>query len=197
MRASFLRAAVALAALTFIPAVAQASVIVSLGSVTPAAGGFRFSYNVSFNGSASGISVESGDFFSIYDFAGFVPGSNLQPADWTFSSALTGLTPAFTTTFQDDPAVPNLSWTYSGASRTTDGSLGVFSAVSTLGGTKLDFFAAELTQTLGGSAFPNSNTAPVGVPGPAAAVVPEPGTLALLVGGVLGAFGVRRRRRAA
>jgi hypothetical protein len=202
MRASYIRAAVALAALALIPAAAQATMIASLGSVTPAGGGFRFSYNVSFDGSDFGggntVTLEPGDFFSIYDFAGFVPGTNLQPADWTFSSALTGLTPAFTSTLQDNPAVPNLSWTYAGASRINDGSLGAFSAVSTLGGTTSDFFAAQNTLTLAGiGATPASNVIPISVPAPAAVVVPEPGTLALLVGGVLAAFGINRRRKAA
>src|SRR4051794_35658643 len=107
MRPSFFRTAVAVAALALIPAAAQASIIASLGSVAPATGGFRFSYNVSFDGSNFGggntITLEPGDFFSIYDFAGFVAGTNLQPANWTFSSALTGKTPDGTTTLQDDP----------------------------------------------------------------------------------------------
>jgi hypothetical protein len=201
MRTSFRHAAVALAALAFFPAAAQATMTASLGSVTPAVGGFRFSYNVSFDGADLGfltVTLEPGDFFTIYDFAGFVPGTNLQPANWTFSSALTGAVPSGTTTTVDNPAVPNLTWTYGGASRIDDGSLGAFSAISTLGGTTGDFFAAQNTQTITGiGPTPASNIFPISVPAAAPVVVPEPGTLALLGGVVLGAFGVRRRRKAA
>jgi hypothetical protein len=88
------------------------------------------------------------------------------------------------------------SWTYGGASRISDGNLGAFSAISTFGGTRSDFFAAQNTQTFVGiGTFPSSNALPVGVPAPV--VVPEPGTLALFVGAALAAFGVSRRQKAA
>ena len=196
MRFSFLRAAaLALASLAFIPA-AQATILVSLGSVTPAVGGFRFNYNVSFDwvdaSPALTITLESGDFFTIYDFAGLVPATNLQPVDWVFSSAPTGVDPSGTTP-PDDPAVPNLTWTYSGASRITDGSLGAFSAVSLHGDTAIDIFAAQNTQTfVGFGTFPVSNASRVDVPFPAA--VPEPATFALLGLGLLG-IGFSQRRK--
>src|SRR4051794_3087758 len=121
MRFLSLRAAVAAAALALIAPAAQAGIIGNLNSVTPEPGGFRFSYDVFFDGSNFGggntITLESGDFFTIYDFAGLVPATNLQPPNWTFSTALTGKQPVGVSTVIDDPLVPNLSWTYIGASQ--------------------------------------------------------------------------------
>ena len=45
-------------------------------------GNYKWSYEGQLNPAQK---VVAGDFFTIYDFNGYVPGTNLQPADWTFS----------------------------------------------------------------------------------------------------------------
>ena len=206
MRFPFLRPAPALAALTLftVAPAAQAGIIVTLGSMTPTAGGFRFSYNTLFDGLDASpfvtITLEPGDLFTIYDFAGFVPGTSQQPVDWSFTSALTGTNPGGFP-LAENAAVPNLTWTYTGPSRIVDGSLGVFSAVSlfsTMASTGLA--GAENTLTITGvGPTPSVNVLGVFIPAapqPAAAV-PEPGTLALAGISLLPLLGMIRHRRRA
>jgi hypothetical protein len=71
----------------------QAGLMPVSSAVTPAGSNFTYSYNMAL--SSKGVLV-SGDYFTIYDFAGLVPNSNTQPAGFTFSSALVGPTPAGT-----------------------------------------------------------------------------------------------------
>ncbi len=146
----------------------------------------------------------AGDFFTIYDFGAFIPGSNMQPADWTFSSSLVGITPAQTNPF-DNPAIANLTWTYNGptiAGTTSAGqNIGPFQ-VSTAGfqpevapGLRNSQFAAQGTLATGPNAGSKvDNVGQISVP----AAIPEPSTLALIAGagglGVIGRALARRRR---
>lgn len=199
MRLAFFRPASVLAALALLavaPA-ARASTTATFGSMTPTTGGFRFSYNASFVGLNAApfvtITLEPGDLFTIYDFTGFVPGTNQQPVGWSFTSTMTGVNPGGFP-LSESPALPNLTWTYTGARRIIDGSLGVFSAVSVFGvraGTGLA--GAENTLTINGAASPTVNVFGIVVP---TAAVPEPGTLALAGIGLLPLLGRLRRRRA-
>ena len=50
-------------------------------------GNYKWSYEGQLNPAQK---VIKGDFFTIYDFSGFVPGTNLQPADWAFSWSNSG-----------------------------------------------------------------------------------------------------------
>src|SRR5207248_2063399 len=105
---------------------ARAGLIPVTVTITPDAGNFRFTYAIVL---PTDSQLRPGDYFTIYDFAGFVGGTNTQPDGWKFSTANTGPTPAFLTP-DDSPDVPNLTWTYSGA--TMDGTkagLGNFWAV--------------------------------------------------------------------
>src|SRR5438128_1720212 len=70
---------------------ARADIIPSLSSTAPAVGGFTWNYtaNVTVN-----ETINTGDFFTIYDFGSIVPNSNAQPTGWTFSQSLLGPTPA-------------------------------------------------------------------------------------------------------
>jgi hypothetical protein len=200
----FLRPAPVLAALVLLavaPAV-RASTLADLGSMSPTTGGFRFSYTASFDGLDASpfatITLEPGDLFTIYDFAGFVPGTNQQPIGWSFSSALTGANPGGFS-LSENPVLPNLSWTYTGARRIADGSLGVFSAVSRFGVMAANGLGgAGNTLTVSGARSPSVNVFAVPVPvTPQQGEIPEPGALLLAGIGLLPlAGGMARRRRA-
>ncbi|SRR5581483_182997 len=146
----------------------------------------------------------TGDYFTIYDFGSFLPNSNSQPAGWTFSASLIGTTPSQTNP-TDNPSLYNLTWTYSGA--TISGAspagqnIGPFSVA--VAGFDPEFqpphqngqFAAQGTLAQGPNAGSKVNNVGI-VPVPAA--IPEPSTLALIIGtGGLGMFGraLARRRR--
>src|SRR5947208_2181987 len=94
-------------------------------STTPELDNNRFTYGVVLTTDAH---ITTGDYFTIYEFAGFVPGSNSQPDGWTFLSGA-GKTPGDTTPVSD-PNIPNLSWVYNGPDQTGQIGLGNFSAAS-------------------------------------------------------------------
>src|SRR5437867_13244544 len=60
-------------------------------SPSPVPGGFLWEYDATLTVDQF---LKSGDFFTVYDFAGLIPLSNSQPANWVFSSANLGLTPS-------------------------------------------------------------------------------------------------------
>src|SRR6476646_7955718 len=102
------------------------------GAITPTltsvtsngSGGYTWTYNVQLaadqdakTGSVPGASTAAGvgvfattaDYFTIYDFAGFIPGSNVQPTGWAFQSLNVGSTPSDTIP-TDKAGVQNLTW---------------------------------------------------------------------------------------
>ena len=88
-----MRKSLLLFSLLIVAAVApvRADVIPSLTSTSPI--GANFTWNYSTNVTVDQM-VQPGDFFTIYDFGNFLAGSNVQPAGWSFSASLTGLTPS-------------------------------------------------------------------------------------------------------
>jgi hypothetical protein len=162
-------------------------------------GNYKWSYEGQLNPAQK---VLTGDFFTIYDFSGFVPGTNLQPADWSFSWSNTGGTPTgllplinlAVNGIPDDAGIPNLTWTYTGSGTIAGpADLGAFSAESVYGDNTTSAFAAEATLKSGfqeGSKVDNYGWTATPTP-----VTPEPCTLALLG---LGAapLALRRRRKA-
>ncbi len=105
---------------------ARADIIPSITTatdITPA-GAVNFNWNYSAT-LTQDENVLRHDFFTIYDFAGYVPGGNTQPAGWTFSAALIGTTPGKVTPI-DNPNLFNLTWTYTGSTLTGPQSLGMF-----------------------------------------------------------------------
>jgi hypothetical protein len=147
--------------------------------------------------------ANSGDYFTIYDFGNFIPGSNMQPSGWTFSSSLVGTTPSQTIPF-DDPTIPNLTWTYTGATIIGDSAAGLgigpFS-VSTAGflgefapQMRMSMFAAQGTLAGGPNAGSKvNNVGQIQVP----TAIPEPSSFALMLAGValgLGGRAIVRRR---
>ncbi len=171
---------------------ARADVIPSNDTIDPEGSGFRWNYatNVTVN-----QIVQTGDYFTIYDFGSLMPGSNVQPANWTFSSSLVGTTPG-TVLPTDNPNVLNLTWTYTGTTPITGSSfLGLFSVVSATNQMTTANFTAHATRAdgpLAGTKIDNIGT--VGVP------VPEMSALAPIIGicgigfaGFMTSF-LRRRR---
>lgn len=148
MRKSFYLGLIALGA-TILSA--NADIIPTLNPASPAASGGGFLWNYSTNVTVD-QQVQTGDFFTIYDFGAFTPGSNLQPAGWTFSSSLTGTNPSLVIPV-DDPTKLNLTWTYTGTT-TINGAaaLGDFSVIAATNQLRDSDFAAEATRNGGPTA---------------------------------------------
>jgi hypothetical protein len=111
--------------------------------------------------------VQQGDFFTIYDFGSFLAGSNLQPANWTFSSSLVGTNPSLVTV-NDNPSLLNLTWVYNGSTPISGSALlGVFSVVTDTNQLRTADFAAEATRSSGpnaGTKIDNVGTISVPIP---------------------------------
>ncbi len=182
-----------------VPSQAQGAIIPTLVAGSPSGPGpFTFTYEATlFNDQR----VVNGDFFVIYDFEGFVPGSAFAPTGWAFSSALLStvgggtIPPALGT---DNPGSVNLVFTRNGGDITPVGNnnviLGNFGAESTLGGSTSGVSGAEATNNPGpGDAV---NFAGTDVP----SATPEPATW-ILLGVALPLLGgiplLRRMRRGA
>jgi hypothetical protein len=170
---------------------AQAGLIPNKVSVTATGdGNYKWSYNVVVT---SDVYVQPGDYFTIYDFAGAVPGSSTGPADWVMTSSGLGTTPEKTNP-ADDPAIPNYTWTYTGAT-TIFGqqTLGTFSIIAPSNHVaQSDFTSATHRQDNDNPEHTiTATTVPVAAAG---AKTPEPATLALAFAG-LPIIGLLRRRR--
>jgi len=177
---------------------AAAAVVVTAGSadagllpvsvtVQPEAGNFRWTYSVVL---PTDMKLQSGNYFTIYDFAGYVNGSgNVTAANpdasyagyWEMTVSNLGPTPDRLNP-QDDPKIQNITFKYTGpvipAGQMT---LGNFALTSTFGTSAESFFTATNPQALSGQIDSNitSTVVPVGqeLPGPIG--TPEPATLAL------------------
>jgi hypothetical protein len=169
---------------------ARAGLLPVSTTVTPDAGNFRWTYSIVL---PTDVQIRNGDYFTIYDFNGYIPGSESGPANWAFSTAATGVTPAEVLPV-DDPNVPNLTWTYRGSNTTGQTGLGNFWAISPYGdGTESDFTARSHNAVYGSKvANVTSTTVPVQVPVPPG--VPEPATLALAAVGLPLVALLRRRQ---
>ena len=157
--------------------------ITTATDITPAGGG-NFSWNYSAT-LTQDENVLRHDFFTIYDFAGYVPGGNTEPAGWTFSAALIGITPGKVTP-TDNPNLFNLTWTYIGPTQVGPQSLGIFSAIANTNLPRSGEFASEATKNSGDLAGTKiDNIGNVAVP------VPEMSALLPMIGVVgFGAIGL-------
>lgn len=125
---------------------AQADITPAFHGATPVEGGCEYSYTIGLAGSSR---LNTGDYFTICDFHGYIPGSEFAPVDWTISVQAEGMTP-FGVDMRafggDSPSVVNLTFTYTGAAP-------IYGHVEPIGG--VGAFGAQSTQTeygLGGYA---------------------------------------------
>jgi hypothetical protein len=161
-------------------------------SPSPSAGGFTWTYDAILH---SEQKVQTGDFFTIYDFFGYT-GVHSEPAGWSLTAANVTTPPPFVFP-PDSTGIVNLKWIYTGMAEITtpmvgqDLDMGDFSAESTTNlATKTDF-ASQGTSIADGTKIGNAGW----ISGPA---VPEPCTLALLgLGGAPLLGSLRRRSRKA
>ena len=178
---------------------ATAAVIPTLTSITNNGGDYTFSYEGTLSGDAGLI---SGNRLVIFDFLGYVTGSITSP--YALLAASTELVSMGLLTIPgeiDDPNIPNLVFTYTGAP--FNASSGPFapvdfsglSARSIYGGQGADTFAAITVKNNpngrpGGTGTPIYDAGYITVP-----AVPEPATWAMMITGFGGAGLLLRRRR--
>jgi hypothetical protein len=176
----------------------KADIIPLFNAATPVAGGCEFSYDV---GIADGSRVNTGDYFTIYDFEGLVSGSEFNPVDWSVSEQLIGVTPAGVdpSAFSGDSgSVMNITFTYTGAPTlfgpTLVGGPAAFGATSsTCFTTGLGTYASNAHKNNPGKPDDNTVQANGGfLVTPAA--VPETSSLMLLVPGLVPLSILLRRR---
>jgi len=188
-----LAAAVACAALG---SSANAGLLPLSVSVIPENDNYRWTYALVL---PTDMKLQSGNYFTIYDFRGYIAGGESMPAGWTLTPSLTGGTPDQLAPI-DDPSLMNLTFKYDGPTIPSGQiGLGNFWAISEFGEKATSSFTAETNRTSDGLLDRNVTTteAPkqpnVVDPGPS---VPEPGTLLLAALGLpllgLGRF-VRRK----
>ena len=197
---------------------AHATIIANLDSVTPSGSNFDFNYSATLApderldpaqtavapcpGSSSPCNP-SGTFFTIYDIPGFV-GVIAVPTNWVDSTQLTGVTPSLQNGFTDDPALMNVTFSYTGPVAHGDTLTSPFTGFvieSTDGGMNTNgVFTSQATKDAGLSAG-NTDQAigPVTVPA-ADPTVPEPPTtlltgFGLILAGLPGVKAFQRYRR--
>lgn len=173
---------------------ARAGLVPVQVSVLPDGGMYRFTYAIVL---PTDSVLRPGDYFTIYDFDGFVPGSNMasgsvHSSDWVFSATSVGPTPTGVLP-TDSAAITNLTWSYNGPTIDINSSVGLgnFWALSVYSDTIDSWFTAS-TGTVTG--ITDNNITPTTVPVPTAPGappgVPEPATL-LLAGLGLPLLGTR------
>jgi hypothetical protein len=179
---------------------AQASVIPVLDSVTADGSDFLYSYDGQL---APDQGIIAGDQLVILDFAGYVPGSvHSSLADFTASVSYTLpagmlLDPGFT----DNPAIPDLVFTYTGPAFDTSG--GPFpSQVDFMGLSAESTNSQQATGSFSAVAVKNDgvqtgtttyNVGEVSIPDPPG--VPEPSIWAMLLTGFFGVGYMMRGKR--
>jgi hypothetical protein len=177
----------AVAALLVAATSANASITVFLDGVTlnsPMAGVNTFEYRVE---QTQGDEMRNNDYFTIYDIGGFV--NAVAPAGFTATAQNPGLNPpAYNAIVNDGPLI-NVTFTRTGGT-TQAQNIDGFLIRSTVSSTVLDDFFGQNTKTNIGTK--NNATGNVFVP----AAVPEPATMGLMGGALLGLGFLARRRKA-
>jgi hypothetical protein len=201
-----------LAALVATGALANASIIGALNSVTPLGPNFAFDYRADLTGderldpvATHGITCPGpvlcnppGTFFTIYDIPGFVSAST-SASGWGVSIQSTGLTPSTINGAFDNPALVNITFSYTGPVVHASGStlsLTGFEIVSSLGGINFSGNFTSQSTDDSGVLTPTNDTnqtlGTVGVP-QAANGAPEPAPFLLSGAGMLVVMVLRRK----
>src|SRR5438132_12331387 len=176
-----------LALLGSVSFIARGDIIPTLSSISGSSPNFTWNYSANVTLYET---VNTGDFFTIYDFGAIAPGSNMQPTGWTFSQALLGPTPALVNA-TDDPSILNLTWTYNGAAPISGSAvLGIFSVITSTDQLKVGQFSAEATRSSG----PNAGTKVDNI-GTISVPVPESSSLLPIIGVCIAAALSRLVRR--
>jgi hypothetical protein len=190
---------------------AQAGLLPLTATVAPEGDNFRYSYSIMLT---SNSSLTKGDMFVIYDFAGYIPGSEVQPFGFTFATMGTGGNPGRTIP-NDNPELPNLVWTYDGDIPLVGQiGLGDFSVLSSNPESAIDTDFVSRTQVEDSDGNPREEDnitktkAPLGTNDPGEPTdptdptepenpsgVPEPSTMLLMGVGLPLVAGVRYMRR--
>jgi hypothetical protein len=174
---------------------ARAGLIPNKVTVMAEGDAHRWTYNVVIT---SDVYIRPGDYFTIYDFAGAIPGAISVPDEaWSVTEQAVGITPDKTNPL-DDPAMPNYTMTWTGE-ETLFGQLGLgnFSFLTPYSNSvESDFTSATHRQDNDqGENNITSTTVPVAsATNPPS--VPEPATLVIAAAGLpLGLLKLRRRRQ--
>lgn len=130
---------------------------------------------------ASGALVQcnpAGTFFTIYDIPDFVSAST-SSSGWNATAQLVGITPSLLNP-SDNPALTNVTFTYTGAVVIGPVSFTGFTIVSADDGTNTGVFTAQATKNVGpDTGLTDQSLGPVTIPG--GVPVPEPGSMALAI----------------
>jgi hypothetical protein len=189
---------VAAALVGFLGTQAQAGLLPLSATVIPDGNNFRYTYGVMLT---SNSTLQKGDMFVVYDFAGMVSGSNQQPAGFSFQAKNLGGNPGRTIP-NDDPNLPNLVWTYTGDTPLVGQiGLGNFSAISTKPESSIntDFVSRTHVEDPNGEVRAEDNITKTKAPSgteapPPPPTVPEPSTIFLAAAGIPLLAGLRARR---
>ncbi len=138
LRGATLVAAAALALALAIPAGSARAAILPLDPTVSDAGNGTFIWSYSAKLSV-GSQIQTGDSFTINDFAGLVSGGLTLPSGWSVAVENTStLPPGVSLIVPDDPNIGNLRFVYTGPTTIVNSSpdaslaLGIFSATSTV-----------------------------------------------------------------
>jgi len=100
------------------------------------------------------------DFFTIFNFMGMVPGSEKQPAGWTFSTSTNGVTPYRGGRTVVDPVdiegIPNLTWSRTGVPLQGPAEISGFSVRTTIKETMIGEYGSQVTRNSAGTLNPTT-----------------------------------------